>query len=204
MIRLKAEFDKSSLARIEQKIKRALTSESTREKIVNIVMNSISIRKWNAFLTSKQFMGDFGIAPSDAKNMWSDFTSIVSDINITADSGGVNIRGISQNNIRAIMDHVWSNKAGRQIRVNAWDVYEYGIVGEGGGNGRIFGHHVSPAVNSSQKRYSRSGLSIMKRGGSVNFNKGSAPGIGAVRVDVSNMMQIIPHQVGKIIKGTII
>lgn len=204
MIGFKAQFDKGSLERIERKIRRSLTTDAVREKIVNIVMNSISIRKWNAFLTSEQFMSDFGIDDSSAKNMWSDFMSIVSDVKIIPDSHGVSIKAIDQSSIRIVMDHVWSNKAGRQIEVNAWDIYEYGVIGGRSSAGRIYGHHVSPAISASQKRYSRSGISIMKKGGSVNFNKGNAPGIGSVRVDVSNMAQIIPVQVGKFIRGAIV
>lgn len=203
MINFKPTFNKQNLKLIEEKIKNSLMGASVKERIVRIIMNSISIRKWNIFLTSEQFRADFGIDAGGAKNMWSDFTSIVSDVNIVRDSSGVSILGLDQNRIRAVMDHVWTNKAGRRINVNAWDIYEYGVIGDSG-KGRIFGHHVSPITNSTQKRYSRSGLAVMKRGGSVSFNKGQSPGIGAVRLDVSNMIKVIPEQVGQIIRGTIL
>ena len=107
-----------------------------------------------------------------------------------------------QDMLRMKMGHEWTNSKGRRILVNAWDAYEYGKIGINT-RGKIYGHHVSPVQTPQQRMYSRSGISIMKPGGSFSLNKGAAPGIGGVRLDMAANVEIIQKNAGKIIKGKI-
>jgi hypothetical protein len=203
VIRFRAKINKKSLSLIEKKIQaHLLTSERVRNQIINIINKSISIQKWRIFLAGDQFQADFGLDPASARTMEVNFDRVVKDVVLVRDQGGVNIRGIDQDVLRIAMDHVWTNSKGRKINVNVWDAYEYGKIGSKTG-GRIFGHHVAPVKTPQGARYSRSGLAVMKPGGSFSVNKGAAPGIGAVRLDMNANKEIISTSLGRIIRGSI-
>jgi hypothetical protein len=203
VIKFRAEVDKKALASMEKRLKQALLkSERMRTQVINIINKSISIQKWRIFLAGDQFQADFGVDAGRARSMEISFDRIVKDVNISQDNKGISIRVMDQDLLRASMEHVWTSGKDRNINVNAWDAYEYGKIGSKRG-GKIFGHHVSPVETPQQAQFSRSGLAVMKPGGSFSVNKGAAPGIGAVRLDMHANAKIIVSNLGIVLKGSI-
>jgi hypothetical protein len=203
VIQFNVSIDKKKIGEIEKQIKRNLVSnESFKHWVINVINKSISIQKWKSFLISEQFRGDFGIDSGGARRMERALDDEINNVYIEAGKDGVTVRALDEDMLRMKMGHVWTNSKGRRILVNAWDAYEYGKIGINT-RGRIFGYHVSKVKTPQQRRYSRSGISIMKPGGSFSLNKGAVPGIGAVRLDMAANVQIIVKNAGKIIKGKI-
>ena len=163
--------------------------------VVNELGKLDKVSKFRDFLRSVQFFSDFGIDPLSGVEMSDRFYSFFNKISTLNEHSIIFKRGhniffklLDQNKIREDTTNIWAatpestnNKAA--ILVNAWDVYEYGIIGSKNTNGRIPGYIERAAKGSVEKKISRSGISLMipNQGRSFIFGKENAPRIMSIR-----------------------
>jgi len=186
MIIFKPKIDKRSLRRIEKKAIRAIASNpSTKERLGQLLVESPAMTKWKSLFESEQFQIDFGIYSGDARTMANDFFDEVKNIRIVVSQPGeIVVQAFYEKAMRAITTNIWRHRSHPDIIVNAWDVYEYGIVGNKNSGGIIKDYHVERADTPSEKAASRSNKALMKKGGSFSFNTGKAPGINFSRSSI--------------------
>lgn len=145
-----------------------------------------AVQKFAAFMNTKQFREDFGIFISDAKDMRNRFLEAISNIQIVklSKDGSVKIKIVDEDELRAATLYKWTSirltskkRAKKAILVNAWDIYENGIVA-GEHSGIILGYRKNNKLKSViNQGLSRSGSALMVRttGPSFGFFYGAAP-----------------------------
>ncbi len=195
------EMSKAQLDNIVRRIKKSIEGQAPvlAFAMVNELGATAAVDKFVNFTKSNQFVSEFGIPAIDAANMYDrlfkTFNTIGSltehSIIKKAANGDMLFKLVSENYLRDITEHLWaptpeSTSDAPPILVNAWDVYEYGIVGSDFTGGRIKNAYLTNVKSDAQKDYSRSDLSIMirKKGSFFKFGTGAAPKIFAVRSTV--------------------
>jgi hypothetical protein len=166
---------KSQLADIEKKIAKKLASAAVVKEIQNQILSMPSIRAWLRFLGSTDFVTDFGVPTNIAARMRAQFAQEVGRVKVVKSKGSVSYQAIDENNLRAITSWGWG-----ALQLNAWDAYEYGIIGGRRSRG-ISGYHIDRTLSTKERKFSRSGGALMKRGGSFKLHTGQAPPVFGVR-----------------------
>jgi hypothetical protein len=195
MIVISARMDKRSLRRIEKKVVRAIAANpATKKRLGELIVESPSMTKWKALFESEQFQIDFGMYSGDVKSMSEDFFDEVKNVRVVVSQPGqIILQAFDEKAMRAITTNIWRHGDHSDIIVNAWDIYEYGVVGDKNSGGVIDNYHVERAITPGERAASRSNKALMKKGGNFSFNNGKAPGINFARssIRVNTLPQLI-------------
>lgn len=169
-----------------------------------------AIRKFIDFMSSDQFRSDFGIEKAEADKMQADFRKVFEGSDpfqhseLRKEGNDVVVRLVDQEFLRRLTFFIWdtaSTSKKRYTFVNAWDVYEYGVVAFHKKD-IIKGFELIEAKSRQQKIISRSDLSLMKktRGKFFRFHHGKAPRINAIRAGLLKRADSIADASGAILK----
>jgi hypothetical protein len=89
------------------------------------------VRKLLSFMGSSRFRADFGIGVEDKTRILKETREVFSGINniFSASKNIVSFSFLPQDKLRETTSALWTNvNLNRVILVNAWDIYEYGII----------------------------------------------------------------------------